>query len=140
MPSWDHEGLIELFRCDPRLAAELLASSLGVALPAYTDASVEPNTMAELQPAELHADLVIVLRAGAKPLLAIVVEVQRTIDPDKPFAWPAYVAWLRRKLRAEACVLVITQARRSRPGRRSPSCSVPAAVCRRSSWRRAPCP
>ena len=112
MPTWDHEGIVELFRSDPRLAPELLEGPLGVALPAFSDARVEPSTMAELKPAEVHADLVVVLRDGSRPVLGIIVEVQRKEDPDKSFAWPAYVAWLRRKLKAEACVLVITQSER----------------------------
>src|SRR4051812_7318610 len=112
MPTWDHEGIVELFRSDPRLAAELLREPLGLDLPAFSEARVEPSTMAELKPAEIHADLVIVLRAGSRPVLSIAIEVQRKEDPDKLFAWPAYVAWLRRKLRTEACVLVVTQSER----------------------------
>lgn len=68
--------------------------------------------MAELKPAQVHADLVVVLRDGSRAVLGVVVEVQRKEDPDKPFAWPAYVAWLRRQLRTDACVLVITQSER----------------------------
>lgn len=112
MASWDHEGIIELFRSDPRLAADLLGGPLGVALPVFSDARVEPSTMAELKPAQVHADLVVVLRDGSRAVLGVVVEVQRKEDPDKLFSWPAYVAWLRRQLRAEACVLVITQSER----------------------------
>jgi len=112
MASWDHEGIVELFRSDPRLAPKLLGGPLSVSLPAFSDARVEPSTMAELKPAEVHADLVVVLRAGSRPVLGIVVEVQRKEDPDKLFAWPAYVAWVRRKLRADSCVLVITQSER----------------------------
>lgn len=112
MASWDHEGIIELFRSDPRLAADLLGGPLGVALPAFSDARVEPSTMAELKPAQVHADLVVVLRDGSRAVLGVVVEVQRKEDPDKLFSWPAYVAWLRRQLRADACVLVVTQSER----------------------------
>lgn len=34
MASWDHEGIAELFRRDPRLAADLLRDPLGITLPA----------------------------------------------------------------------------------------------------------
>jgi len=57
MASWDHEGIIELFRRVPRLAAALLRGPLGVTLPAFSEARVEPGTMAELKPAQAHADL-----------------------------------------------------------------------------------
>jgi len=112
MASWNHEGIVELFRSDPALVAELIQGPLGVALPAFSHARVEPSTMAELKPAQVHADLVVVLREGSRPVLGVVVEVQRKEDPDKLFTWPAYVAWLRRELRTEACVLVITQSER----------------------------
>jgi hypothetical protein len=109
MPSWDHEGIVELFRKDPRLAAELLAGPLGVDVPAFSDAGAEPKTMRQVQPAQLHADLVVTLRDGSRPVLGIVLEVQLSEDVDKPFTWPAYVTWLRRELRADCCVLVVTQ-------------------------------
>jgi len=112
MASWDHDGIIELFRHDPRLAAYLLRGPLGVALPVFSEALVEPSTMAELRPAQVHADLVVVLREGARPVLGVIVEVQRKEDAEKLFSWPAYVAWLRRELRAEVCLLVVTQSER----------------------------
>jgi hypothetical protein len=110
--SWDHEGLVELLRKEPQLVVKLLETALGVQVPEFSEARIEPSTMAELKPAEIHADLVVVLRAGSRPVLSIAVEVQRKEDADKLFAWPAYVAWLRRNLRAPACVLVITQSER----------------------------
>ena len=112
MASWDHEGIIELFRHDPRLAADLLRGPLGIPLPAFSEARVEPSTMADLKPAQVHADLVVVLNEGARPMLGVIVEVQRKEDPEKLFSWPAYVAWLRRELRTDVCLLVVTQSER----------------------------
>jgi hypothetical protein len=62
MASWDHEGIIELFRNDPRLAPELLEGPLGVEVPKFSEVRAESGTMAELKPVEIHADLVITLR------------------------------------------------------------------------------
>jgi hypothetical protein len=107
-PSWDHEGIVELVRKDPRLAPLLLAGPLGVQLPEFSEARLEPATMAELTPAHIHADAVISLNDVDKPVLAIVFEVQGKVDEDKLFAWP-YATWTRRALRCEACVLVIAQ-------------------------------
>jgi hypothetical protein len=109
MPSWDHEGIVELVRKDPRLAPLLLAGPLGVELPAFSEARLEPATMAELKPAHIHADAVVSLHDGGKAVLGVVVEVQGGIDEDKLFAWPSYATWTRRALRCEACVLVIAQ-------------------------------
>ena len=40
MPSYPHEGLLQLFRSRPSLAAELLQSALHVELPGYTEARI----------------------------------------------------------------------------------------------------
>lgn len=112
MPSWDHEGLVELFRSDPRLAAELLSGPLGLELPAFAEARVESGNLTQLNPAELRADLVVSLSDEARPVLAIIVEAQLEEDPDKLFSWPAYVASLRHRLRCRVCLLVVTQSER----------------------------
>jgi hypothetical protein len=112
MASWDHEGLVELFRTDPRLAAELLQELLGVELPAFESARVESGALTQLNPAELRADLVVSLDDSKKPVLAIILEVQREEDPEKLFSWPAYVGSLRHRLRCDVCLLVVTQSER----------------------------
>jgi hypothetical protein len=112
MASWNHEGLVELFRSDPRLAAELLQGPLGLELPAFAEARVESGSLTQLNPAELRADLVVSLSDGQKIVLAIIVEAQREEDPEKLFSWPAYVASLRHRLRCNVCLLVVTQSER----------------------------
>jgi hypothetical protein len=112
MASWDHEGLVELFRTDPRLAAELLEELLGVELPAFENARVESGALTQLNPAELRADLVVSLDDGKKPVLAIILEVQRDEDPEKFFSWPAYIGSLWHRLRCNVCLLVVTQSER----------------------------
>jgi hypothetical protein len=109
MPSWTHEGIVELLRKEPRLAPTLLAGPLGVLVPEFSDARVEPTAMAELKPARIHADAVVTLREGKRLVFGIVVEVQGSVDKDKLYAWPAYATWTRRALRCETCVLVIAQ-------------------------------
>ncbi|HWN71925.1 MAG TPA: hypothetical protein VNM90_30005 [Haliangium sp.] len=109
MASWDHEGIIELFRNDPRLAPELLQSPLGVPIPAFSEARIESGTMTDHHPPEIRADLVVTLHRGTRPVLGIIVEAQRKRNAEKLYAWPAYVGLLRRNLRADACVLVVTQ-------------------------------
>jgi hypothetical protein len=107
MPSYEHEGLIRLFRNRPELAPELLRDALHVELPAYSEARVESADLTDLEPAERHADLVVLLVDG-KPVLGVVVEVQLSADPKKRRSWPAYVVGLRARLDCPACVLVIT--------------------------------
>jgi len=107
MPSFEHEGLIELFRHRPELAAELLRDVLHIELPMYSQARVESADLTDIKPAERRADLVVLLVDG-KAVLGIVVEVQLSFDPDKQLSWPAYVVGVRARFKCPACVLVVT--------------------------------
>lgn len=107
MPSRMHEVLILLFRNRPDLAPELLREALQIELPAYTQARIESADLTDVQPAEYRADLVVLLY-DEKPVLGIVVEVQLAVKGEKRFAWPAYAAGLRARMRCPVCVLVVT--------------------------------
>lgn len=137
MASWDHEGIVELFRCDPGLAVQLLRG-LGLEVPPFAEARVETGALTQLNPAELRADLVISLGASGLPVLAVIVEAQRDQDENKLFSWPAYVGSLRHRLRCPVCLLVVTQSERvaswaSRPIDVGPGCSLLPLVLRPSS-------
>jgi hypothetical protein len=107
MPSMVHEALLDLFRSRPTLAVELLRDALGLEVPAHSATRIEEASLTQASPAELRADLVLVL-ADEAPVFGIVVEVQLGRDPDKAFVWPLYAAALRARIRAPTCVLVIT--------------------------------
>jgi hypothetical protein len=70
MPSWNHEGVIELFRHDARLAAELSRGPLALELPNFAEARVESGALTQMNPAELRADLVI---WGPSPSVAMLI-------------------------------------------------------------------
>jgi hypothetical protein len=107
MPSGPHEWLVQLFRNRPSLAAELLREALHIDLPKFTEARIDSADLTDVQPAEYRADLVVRL-LDEMPVLGIVVEVQLSRDDSKPFAWPAYVATLRARLKCPVCLLVVT--------------------------------
>ncbi len=107
MPSYPHEGLLQLFRSRPALAPELLQSALHLDLPRYTDARIHSPDLTEVQPVEYRADLVVLL-IESKPVLGIVVEVQLSIDARKRYVWPAYAANLRAQLECAVHVLEVT--------------------------------
>jgi len=138
MASWDHEGIVELFRSDPRLAPELLQGPLGIELPTFAEARIESGALTQLSPAELRADLVVALEENSHPVLGIIVEAQRDEDADKLFSWPAYLASLRHRLRCNVCLLVITQSEKvadwaARPIELGPGSVVQALVLRPSA-------
>jgi len=95
----EHAAIIELFRDDPQLAARLLADIFAVAAPPRPARVADPVQ----RPATLIPDLVIEL--GDPIELVVILEVQRRIDPDKRYTWPAYL-WLER-LRRRCPVLLL---------------------------------
>lgn len=102
-----HEALLLLFRNRPTLAPELLRDALGIDMPAYTEARIDSADLTDIQPAEYRADLVVLLIEHA-PVHAVIVEMQLSPDPRKPFVWPSYVTNLRSRLELEVCLLVVT--------------------------------
>lgn len=97
--------LVEIFRQRPALAAELLADALGVELPTFAHARLEPADCVDLAPTEYHADAVVVLTRNAHPVRAVVVEVQLRRDEDKAWTWPVYLHTLRARLRCPTLLL-----------------------------------
>ncbi|HEX2574172.1 MAG TPA: hypothetical protein VH877_31790 [Polyangia bacterium] len=108
MPSLPHEIPLALFRNCPELVAQLLRDGLAIELPAYGEVRVEEADFTQLVPTEFRADLVIVLLRDGVPVLGIIVEVQRKIDPRKRFTWPVYWTALRARLGCPVALLVFT--------------------------------
>ncbi len=108
MATIEHEALVDLFRRHPALVATLLAEVFATPLPAYHHATVIDASLGQLTPTELRADLVIELRDERdRPILVIVLEVQRSARPEKRISWPVYVATARAKSGCPACLVVI---------------------------------
>src|SRR5258708_13851869 len=108
MPSLEHEGPIVLCGNGPSLAGELLERTVQFETPEYAEARVEPGELGDMRATEYRADFVVTFRdAAGKPLLAIVVEVQRCTDYRKKYSWPEYVTKLRSKLECDVILLVI---------------------------------
>ncbi|WP_437807222.1 hypothetical protein [Sorangium sp. So ce1078] len=108
MPTLEHNALVEMFREDPELAPRLLATLFHVEVPPHASVAVVESSLDQLIPVEFRADLVLELRgANGSLALAIVIEVQRDLDPNKKFSWPTYVTVVRAKKRCGTVVLVV---------------------------------
>ena len=105
MPSFPHEGYVDLFRRRPTLAPDLLVKVLGIELPEYTEVETTEADFSQLVPTEFRADLVLLLKNG-KPVFGIIVEVQLGRDDRKPFSWPVYAAVLRARHQIPVAVFV----------------------------------
>ncbi|GII79452.1 hypothetical protein Sru01_44340 [Sphaerisporangium rufum] len=88
------------------MAGEVLEQVLKVPLPAHREARVESADLTQFEPVEYQSDTITVLWAD-KPMLAVVVEVQRGRDPGKRWSWPVYLASIRARLKCPALLLVI---------------------------------
>ncbi len=105
MPGHLHATLVDLLRARPELLVELLSTRPTLTLPAWRRA--EPVDADLSQPSlELRADLCVVLR-NPEPVWVLVAEVQLHRDPDKPFAWAAYVATAHLRWRCPATLIVV---------------------------------
>jgi hypothetical protein len=129
MPGPSHEGLVELFRRNPAVVADLLRAS-AVTLPRYHFVRTDTATLTTLVPPEYRSDLVVLFEDEAGPRLVTILEAQLGEDNDKRFSWPAYLAVGRSRYRCPAVVLVFAPTTTPptprrwmlRPGlRRSPS-------------------
>jgi hypothetical protein len=108
MPSLTHEALVMLFRENPGLAVAFARAMSKHSLP---DGAVRVSSaeLADLQPAEYRADLVLCLEDSSGAVRhVVVVEVQLDRDPAKQYAWPIYVANLRGRYKCKVTLLVIT--------------------------------
>lgn len=106
-PSLDHEAFTELFRNRPSLAADLLTGRFGVDLPTWRHARLDSGDLTELVPTEYRADGVVVYTDDVDPVLAVVVEIQRSRDPRKRRSWPVYLATIHARLACPAVLLVV---------------------------------
>jgi hypothetical protein len=112
MLSIEHEAIVRLFTERPQLAADLLGDALHVPLPDYDFVTAECAELTEATPSELRADSVIVFRrlksdTDPEPVLAVIVEVQRSPERHKRWTWPMYLVSLRTRMKCPAMLLVI---------------------------------
>src|SRR4051812_21900175 len=100
MPTLEHNGLVEMFRDKPDQAPHLLSTLFGVAVPPYASVGVVESSLDQMIPIEFRADLVLELRDVSDAcVMAIVLEVQRDLDPDKKYVWAVYLAVVRAQKR-----------------------------------------
>jgi hypothetical protein len=107
MPSFRHEILVDLFRGNGQLAAELLRSSAGIAVD-HARVALESIDLSQVAPTAYYADAVAILHDhDDRPITGVIVEVQLQTDERKLLSWPVYVSTLRAKLACAAVLLVI---------------------------------
>lgn len=102
-----HEALVEPFRQQPGLAAELLTGPLKIEVPEFQQARLDSGELTEATPTEYRADAVVVLAKDDTPVLGVVVEAQVRPNDDKQWTWPQYLISFRSRIRCPTILLVI---------------------------------
>ena len=100
--------MVEMFRHRPGFTADLLKDTFDYPLPDYQQVSLGSSDLPDLRPTEYRADAVVVFAGADSPVLAVIIEVQRSRDEDKRFSWPVYVATLRARLRCPTVLLAVS--------------------------------
>jgi hypothetical protein len=107
MPSAEHESPIALAKLDPDLLAWLLTNVFDVKVPDYHHARAQATDVRVLVPRTYHADgMVLFCDPADRPLLAVVLEVQRSPDHSKRRTWKLYAAQLEAELDVSAALVV----------------------------------
>ncbi len=107
-PTLEHNGLVEMFRENPPLAAHFLALLFHLEVPRHAATRVADATLDQLIPIEFRADLVLeLLDEAERVVFAIVLEAQRAPKPRKKFTWPVYVAVARAERECPTVALVL---------------------------------
>ena len=116
MPSSLHQGVVALFRDDPTLAFALLRDAFGLELPRLREVSDRHGALDRFAPcfgdtAELRPDLAICGEASevedASGGAAVIIEVQRRVDPRKRWRIAVYAALLAELLTRPTAVIVV---------------------------------
>lgn len=103
----EHESPVALAKQDPDLVAWLLVNLFDFKVPAYHHARTQATDVQVLVPRTYHADgMVLFCDAHDRPLLAVVLEVQRSRDRTKQRTWKLYVAQMEAELDAPVALLV----------------------------------
>jgi hypothetical protein len=99
-----HQTLVDLLRHAPEVVPRLLA-----AVGASSGVSVASVQLIDsvLDQIQRRVDLAVEIRREGAACLAVGLEIQLAINPDKLRSWPVYVTTLRSPARPVACLLIL---------------------------------
>ena len=123
--SLEHESPLVLLREEPVLVPALLREALGLELPPFAAAALNDPDSTQPLPVPFRADLVVTLEGPErKPVMGVIVEIQRHRDEDKRGSWPLYAAALHARIRCQTCLVVIATDEDVARWAASPICTV----------------
>ena len=100
-----------IFHHDTELLSRTFRT-LGLAVPPPDTVSVLSGDVTEIRPLERRIDTLLRCETADGHTYLVLVEAQRSCDPDKPYSWMYYIAYLADKYRLPVLLLVVCQDRR----------------------------
>lgn len=103
MASALHQTLVDLLRHAPQLVPRLLTDA-GAGSGAVGSVKLIDSVLDQIQ---RRVDLAVEIRRDGAECLAVGLEIQLAINPDKLRSWPIYLTTLRSPARPVACLLIL---------------------------------
>lgn len=99
-----HQTLVDLLRHAPEVVPRLLTvAGANTGVPVVSVKLID----SVLDPIQRRVDLAVEIRREGAACLAVGLEIQLAINPDKLRSWPVYVTTLRSPARPLACLLIL---------------------------------
>lgn len=99
-----HQTLVDLLRHAPEVVPRLLAVTGVSSDTTMTSVQLIDSVLDQIQ---RRVDLAVEIRREGAACLAVGLEIQLAINPDKLRSWPVYVTTLRSQARPMACLLIL---------------------------------
>jgi hypothetical protein len=106
-----HEAMHRIFHHDTELIGRTFRT-LELDVPTPDTVSVMSGDVTEIRPLERRIDTLLRCETADGETYLVLVEAQRSCDPDKPYSWMYYLAYLADKYRLPVLLLVVCQDRR----------------------------
>ncbi|GAA1955830.1 hypothetical protein [Catenulispora subtropica] len=106
-----HEAMHRIFHHDSEMLGRTFRA-LGLDIPAPDTVAVISGDVTEIHPLERRVDTLLRCETADGAEYLVLVEAQRSCDPDKLYSWMYYLAYLADKYRLPVLLLVVCHDRR----------------------------
>ena len=118
--SIEHEAPIELCREHPQVVISILTKLLHITLPPFSSLRVTDPNSRQTQATGYRSDNAFLFEQQDTPVVAVVIEPQRSINDKKRRSWPKYTADLHAEVDCDTYLVVLAFTRPVARWARSP--------------------
>lgn len=109
--SIEHEAPIELCCEHPQVVLSILTKLLHLQVPAFSSLRVTDPNSRQTKVTGYRSDNAFIFEQQDKPVVAVVIEPQRSIDNRKRCSWPKYTADLHAEVCCDTYLIVLALTR-----------------------------